>query len=156
MLLLVGLLTLGYSQISPTDPLCSKVSNTTKLCISCYIGYYLGGVAGGPCVAVPLNNSCATYDQLTGRCLSCWPGYKVTKGVCGVASTAPPPTTNVYCSKYDAKRVCTACYAGYYFKGKAGGTCVLLPATNNCRTYNFVTGNCLTCWWGTLKGTTCS
>ena len=94
---------------------------------------------------------CSAVSNTTELCTECYPGY-YQAGVAGGPCVLQDPL----CASYSSSEVCTSCYLGYYFAGVAGARCQLLPANSNCATYDFVSGNCLSCWWGAPQGQICA
>jgi proprotein convertase subtilisin/kexin type 5 len=152
----------------PVNPLCSNY-NSIGACLSCYPGYtILGSVCivsrqtdpncksfsqGGICTACyngffynqaqtvcqPLNPLCKTSNLNDGTCLTCYPGYSPNAGMCAVSFQDPN------CQKWDSARsVCTLCSTKFYID--TTGRCRQISP--NCKTFDPMAGNCLSCFGG--------
>ena len=157
------------------NPLC-KTSNSTGQCTSCYTGYE---VARGTCLINaakdvncltydPSNNYycigcypgyvalsgkcnvqnplCATVNFSNGDCLTCWPGYSLSGGDC-LLGTVSSPSYDVYCIRTQGS-TCLECARGYYLNQNQARCLSLDP---NCKTSNMTTGQCLTCYDGSVQ-----
>jgi hypothetical protein len=127
--------TCEVSNATSSDPYCKKFL-TEDVCSECSDRYYIGSL--GVCVEV--NPLCHEYDQITGKCITCFPGFALVEGNCNVSTTA---VSDPHCAEF-LQGICTKCSLGYVFE--ADGLCGLVSA--NCKTFDEVTGKCLSCYLG--------
>lgn len=131
----------GYTLVDGNCSLGSSVSSQSNCaqtdafgqCTSCYSAFYL---SGGKCLAV--DQQCKTRSN--NLCTSCYDGYALTtSGGCILALSNTP--VDPYCIVWSGMS-CVQCSTGFYLKTQVG--CSL--ANPLCKTFDFSTGNCLTCY----------
>ena len=158
---------------------CSRCSQTTQTCRSCWTGYYFS--APNNCVQCPAS-FCSTCANTTGTCIACSAGYYLTNtftcsqclganctscatntGTCIACSTGYYLTNTNTCSQClganctsctNLTGICNGCSIGYYLT--SSNTCSPCPA--NCYSCSSGTGKCNSCNTGyylNMKNFTC-
>jgi hypothetical protein len=107
----------------PVSDFCS-LFDAKGVCTACFKGYDL---KNGQCILSdsnynkPSDLGCSIWDWDNQRCLQCSVHWIFnTNGKCVPVSD--------YCSSFDSKGVCTACFKGYDLKN---GQCILSDSNNN-------------------------
>jgi hypothetical protein len=134
------------AQAIHSNPFCNTFSGTT--CIYCNLRYYLG--VNAYCTNV--NVMCANYSMTTGSCTSCNPGYVLSTPLnSNVATCASQSAGNQFCTAFTGT-TCTYCSTRYY----VGVNSMCTAVNQACKTYDMVTGACLSCFDGrTLPNGVC-
>ncbi len=129
------------------DPLCRKYDWEKKVCLECSERSFKN--QQGVCTEVP--TECKTSNQL--KCTSCYDGYEVKNDRCVANSLQNSQPADLGCAKWDwPNKKCLQCSTRYYLSRQ--GNC--RQVSDQCNTYNSVTGACLTCYSGyRLNGTAC-
>jgi hypothetical protein len=162
-------------QCATVSDLCKSFDASTGQCLSCYEGYDLESGAcvfspsntaspadagcktwaKGVCTAcssnwafntnnvcTPVSDLCKTSEGLA--CTSCFNGYILEDGTCKFSPLNSAAPSDVGCKTWDwNKQVCLECSYFWVFNA---GKCV--PVSDLCKTYDGVTGGCLTCYKG--------
>ena len=167
----------------PISSNCKSSDVATGQCITCYLGYDL---SQGSCVnsssltAAPLDLGCKTFkngvctecslnwvfndkkvcvavsDQCKSYsgllCTSCFKGYVLVNGTCLISLRDTAIPTDAGCKNWDWNaQKCLECSEFWYFNK---GICT--PVSDLCKTYNNITGFCLSCFKGyALANGTC-
>lgn len=126
----------------PSDPNCKTWNGS--VCLECAFGAYFS--SKGTClIANPL---CKTFDRSNGSCLSCYDSFELSNGNCLKSNQS---ISDPNCAAF-LQGICTKCSSGYFFQNN--GMCGLVNP--NCKTFDAVSGMCLTCYLGfSLSGGSC-
>lgn len=130
------------SATSVSDPNCKTWNGS--ICQACAFGAYFS--PNGICLIA--NPICKTFDTSNGNCLSCYDSFELFGGNCLKSNQS---ISDPNCAEF-LQGICAKCSAGFFFKDD--GMCGLV--NSNCKTFDAVSGNCLTCYLGfSLSGGSC-
>lgn len=90
-----------------------------------------------------VDGNCQQFNSAEGICEKCYEGYSVVNGKCSKVDTTT--SSNIGCSRWN-NGACEACSKRWYFNQDK--TC--FPVSDLCHTWDEVTGQCLTCYYGSI------
>jgi|JI6StandDraft_1071083.scaffolds.fasta_scaffold46280_2 hypothetical protein len=108
-------------------------------CLQCSERYFFN--KNGVCCEV--QGTCQQFNLEQGICEKCFEGYTVIDGSCSQVDKTV--SSNIGCALW-ANNVCQTCSKRWYFNSEK--TCV--PVSDLCHTWDEVTGECLTCYYGSI------
>jgi hypothetical protein len=117
-----------------------------SICIKCSKGYFFDSKNN----CIKIDDNCRSFNSDNRVCESCYDGYALDiNNNCQISDLS---NHNLNCKTY-INHNCTECSFGYYFD--KNGTCIRV--SSQCKSYDTVNGQCLTCYIGySLSNGTCN